>query len=73
MPRQALFGWAFNPVTRDQALAKKVSAALDWASSQCNFWSDDMRPGRGGVRVVATASVIANCGRSQKSARKIGL
>jgi len=28
--RQALFGWAFNPFSRDQAPREKVAAALDW-------------------------------------------
>jgi len=29
--RQALFGWAFNPATRDLDPAAKITAALDWA------------------------------------------
>jgi len=29
--RQALFGWAFNPATRDQEPPEKIAAALDWA------------------------------------------
>jgi integrase len=29
--RQALFGWAFNPATRDTSPPEKIAAALDWA------------------------------------------
>jgi hypothetical protein len=29
--RQALFGWAFNPATREQAPPPEIAAALDWA------------------------------------------
>jgi integrase len=29
--RQALFGWAFNPATRDQVPPPETAAALDWA------------------------------------------
>jgi integrase len=29
--RQALFGWAFNPATRDQVPPPEIAAALDWA------------------------------------------
>ncbi len=29
--RQALFGWAFNPVARDTDPPEKIAAALDWA------------------------------------------
>jgi hypothetical protein len=29
--RQALFGWAFNPATRDTSPPPEISAALDWA------------------------------------------
>ena len=29
--RQALFGWAFNPATRDSDPPEKIAAALDWA------------------------------------------
>src|SRR5450755_2321181 len=31
--RQALFGWAFNPATRDQVPPPQTAAALDWAAS----------------------------------------
>jgi hypothetical protein len=31
--RQALFGWAFNPATRDQLPPPQIAAALDWAAS----------------------------------------
>ena len=30
--RQALFGWAFNPATRDQVPPPQIAAALDWAA-----------------------------------------
>jgi integrase len=30
--RRALFGWAFNPATRDQVPPPEVAAALDWAA-----------------------------------------
>ena len=29
--RQALFGWAFNPATRDTSPPPQITAALDWA------------------------------------------
>jgi hypothetical protein len=29
--RQALFGWAFNPATRDTDPPPELAAALDWA------------------------------------------
>jgi hypothetical protein len=29
--RQALFGWAFNPATRDTEPSAEIAAALDWA------------------------------------------
>src|ERR1039457_4845363 len=29
--RQALFGWAFNPATRDPVPPPETAAALDWA------------------------------------------
>jgi hypothetical protein len=31
VPRQALFGWAFNPATRDIDPPEKVASALGWA------------------------------------------
>ena len=31
MLRQALFGWAFNPATRDITPPPHIAAALDWA------------------------------------------
>ena len=30
--RRALFGWAFNPATRDQVPPPQIAAALDWAA-----------------------------------------
>ena len=30
--RQALFGWAFNPATRDTSPPPEIAAALDWAA-----------------------------------------
>jgi len=30
--RRALFGWAFNPATRDQVPPPQIAAALDWAT-----------------------------------------
>jgi len=30
--RQALFGWAFNPATRDIIPPPRIAAALDWAA-----------------------------------------
>jgi integrase len=30
--RRALFGWAFNPATRDQVPPLQIAAALDWAA-----------------------------------------
>ena len=30
--RQALFGWAFNPATRDTSPPPQITAALDWAA-----------------------------------------
>ena len=32
MLRQALFGWAFNPATRDITPPPHIAAALDWAA-----------------------------------------
>ena len=32
MLRQALFGWAFNPATRDQVPPSQIASALDWAT-----------------------------------------
>ncbi|MDQ2812907.1 MAG: tyrosine-type recombinase/integrase [Actinomycetota bacterium] len=31
--RQALFGWAFNPATRDQVPPPQIATALEWAAS----------------------------------------
>ena len=64
---------AAQAVAFDNLFSSRLGGTASATSGPTTSAREDDHPGQGGVRVVSTASAIADCGKPQKSARKIGL
>ena len=72
--RQALFGWAFNPATRDTSPPPQITAALDWAARASLPVADLEDPATVRLALAACARTLtgkAAAGSTQRRKRSV--